>query len=215
MGTVKKRKKSFFKKLIIPRISFERYEYYSNFNVINHYADLRKILLPDDLEIIRTKTPISFRGIPFVSLSAGVIDKLGEPRFKIDNSSSIMGHKIFFYKEKVGSVSVKIQLHFIREKFFYANYAFDPEKTGVRLIEEIFSILSDKYLEEETNEWVGKMLIDEHDNKLIVNNMGMFEIGYISGSEYFKAYLRENESRVKESRDQTVRVRLQNLFHDI
>ena len=217
MGTIrkKKKKKSFLKRFITAKYRFVRYEYYSSFNVISHYLDLQKILEPEDVEIIRTETPINFRGIPFASLTAGVIDKLGEPRFKIDNSSAIKGHRILFYKERVGSVSVKIQLHFIREKLFYANYAFDPQKMGTRLIEEITNILTDKYLDREKEDLGGKMLVDEQNNKLMIRNMGLFEIGYISGSEYFKGYLREKVQGLKKDRAETERISLKNLFQDI
>ncbi len=86
---------------------------------------------------------------------------------------------------------------------------------GTRLIEEITNILTDKYLDREKEDLGGKMLVDEQNNKLMIRNMGLFEIGYISGSEYFKGYLREKVQGLKKDRAETERISLKNLFQDI
>ena len=75
-----------------------------------------------------TPASISFRGIPLAQITPQEMEnKLGEPLYTLDHGYRIDGHLVYFYKNKLGNLSILMQLHFIHDVFVLAVTKFSSD----------------------------------------------------------------------------------------
>lgn len=197
----KRKKRSLLKRIFKPKYRFVRKEYYSNINVISYISDLAHVLKYNYGIVIEIENRIDFRNIQFGKPKEKIFEVMGSPRFEIDNSKHIKGHNILFYKEKVGGFSLKIQIHFINNKFFYVNYLFNSDRISQSFKDEIINIITNKY--DHNNQHLGNhTLIDPMGNKLAIRDDINFNISFISGGKYFSGLL-EKQTITKKAVEKT------------
>lgn len=89
-------------------------------------------------------------------------------------------YKIIFYKQKINSLKIKLQLHFYNEKLFYAAQIFsnlDELKQN-----ELINLIKIKYnLQEYQDLSIPFAIKDKHENLLFVEKYFYFILNYISG----------------------------------
>lgn len=194
-----------------------------SYNYYNSKEDYYRSLLRDDnltrlsmlLEehLSAPKSPeaaVKFRGIAFNTFINQVTKKLGKPRFVVDNSSYVKGHKILFYRYKVDKYKTIAQLHFLNGFFFYGKYTFKNLSQADTL--KIESTLKSKYFHLSETAHSLRRVKDEANNVLSVEKSLYLNIKYISGIPEFSEQIGrlfmqhlENRKEKEISRIETLR----------
>jgi len=97
--------------------------YYRRENFIVEEADLLTALNPSHVEGRHNcEGEIRVKNLPLIDLTQKkIIASLKKPDFIYDNSQTIKGHKVLFYKEDVEFYRFLLQFHFIDNEFFLAS----------------------------------------------------------------------------------------------
>ncbi len=93
--------------------------FYHQENTIFDLKDLHTVF--DRHPSVKTKHSIRFQENALESINVDKLeDLLGEESYIIDNSDSINGHRVYFYRKNVNRFNLLFQIHFLNKKFFFA-----------------------------------------------------------------------------------------------
>ncbi len=154
-----------------------------NFFRHNNIAKLQDLVTINGTSYPVTKTAICFSGISFGVGTAVVIENLGEPKGIIENNENIEGHKILYYKAKVGPYPAKCQIHFLENAFFYASFNFT--RSQKKVISNLKEALAVKYLNKD-DKTIFHSCMDQEQNRITVEEGAFFSIHYITGNVIIK-----------------------------
>lgn len=164
--------------------------YYIRECLIHNMTDLNLILQADLTEftlIAKTEIDLEIKKLPLIGLNEKILlASLKQPIYIFDNSESLKGHKVFFYKEDVGFYRFILQFHFMDGEFFFASNRVSssgmlPEAEKNKIIHQILSRYSVK-TEEEYNDF-HLMITDESDSVLTTIDEVYFNVNYLCGGE--------------------------------
>jgi hypothetical protein len=207
----RKRRRKLLNLFSLSRYRMVRKDYYTNTNLIHHSSDLQRLLAHhrEDADPI-TKMAL-FRGLEFGLSKDMLIQMLGKPRYRIDNSL-LPGHSVFFYKEKAGRISSRLQLHFLYDRFFYANQQLDPTRVDKS---ELARILAEKYRGDAEADVFEGNLRDPQGNFIAIKSSPNIEIDYISGDPVYRNLLEHRVELRRQYQRSENRKALENIFRDI
>jgi len=170
--------------------------YYRRENYIVEDADLIAALNPDHVEGRRNcQGEIRVKSLPLIDLSQKqIIASLKKPDFIYDNSQTIKGHKVLFYKEDVEFYRFLLQFHFIDNEFFLAsNKVIAPGLLPEAEKRKIINQLSSRYFPGEeinTNSFIMNFT-DSAGNMLYTIDEVYFFVNYIPGGDVRERVLRK------------------------
>lgn len=178
--------KSFFKrfKKKMPVMSGKSSGYYVRENVFEEIRDLKNTL-KEGLKppFLETDKEITFHGVPLKETSQKVIrKKFGNPNYILDNSKTIDGHKVYFYKDSVNVYKFLIQYHFIDDEFFFAS----NKVSSIRILSEedkakVIGRIKTKYFGDDAKEIKGLLVKvkDPVNNILFTRDDVYYRLNYL------------------------------------
>ncbi len=188
------------KNLCLQRDSYSGYSHYYKLTVFDRYTNLNSLVKI----ICETKTSdsycteetIKFKGkIDFGTPKSQVIKTLGSPFLYFENPE-LKSHTVIFYKCYIGNYKTNLELHFFNQIFFMGVFTFnqvsDPKEKN-----KIKDILFEKYKvsnEECKNE--NQIIVDKHQNRILINDNIHYSIVYISGNEIIQNNIKNNIEQI-------------------
>lgn len=168
----------------MPLVSGKGSGYYIRENMFEEIRDLKRVLT-NGLKppFNETEKEITFHGLPLKEHSQRMIrKKFGNPIYILDNSKSIDGHKVYFYKDSVNVYKFLIQYHFINDEFFFAC----NKVSSIRILSEddkakVIGRIKTKYFGEDANEIEGLMVKvkDPNNNILFTRDDVYYYLNYL------------------------------------
>ncbi len=97
--------------------------YYLRENMIQNVSDLLMAVQPNLDECPskwESKMALLFNAIEFKNITPEIVtQQMGEPVFIHDNSQSVEGHQVIFYRDEVDYFRFLVQIHFINNQFVF------------------------------------------------------------------------------------------------
>lgn len=164
--------------------------YYNRECIVHSAEDLSLILHPDQKEftlVTDTDKELLIKNLPLIELNEQyIVASLKKPVYVLDNSKSIKGHKVLFYKEDVGFYRFLLQFHLIDDKFFFANNRVTssgmlPETEKNKIIHQILNRYLIKTGEEYNDFQI--MLTDKNGSVLTTIDDVNFDVNYLCGGD--------------------------------
>jgi hypothetical protein len=180
--------KRFRKKL--PAVSTRNSAYYSRESLIQTVPDLQRILMGGaGIKGFKTEKALTFNNIPLLEITPRVLkSSFDTPSHVLDNSSTIAGHKIVYYKDSIAHYKFLIQYHFVDEMFFFASNKISS-----------MTILSDndkiKITDRITRKYIGEKKTDDARLVLKVTDPNGSIIYTVDDVYFYLHYLPENETK--------------------
>ncbi len=155
--------------------------------------------------VLNTDKEISIAGMSFSDLTPDkLMDTLGEPAYVLDNTDTIPGHHIYYYRQKADSVKFLIQIHFIGDTWIFASNKISAsgylltKKEKEKIITKLLTKLGveNKYNNETFNVYVK----DKNNNKLYTEDLIKFIISYIPNNDtvnMLKSKMKNKEEKDK------------------
>jgi hypothetical protein len=126
---------------------------------------------------------VCFRNIPFNCDEKQVINRLGKPRYQIDNEDKITGHKVFFYRTGLYHFRAICQLHFLHNHFFLGKYTF--RNTSPDHINNVLSVLQQKYFSSTPCDNKLSRIKDREGNAILLEKSLHLNVCYVSGNPQY------------------------------
>ncbi len=158
--------------------------FYDRENRILNASDLRCYF--NSKADLSTTAEVNFIGISLDQITPdGVEDKLGEPDYILDHEYRIAGHKVYFYKKKVGNLTLLMQFHFIDDVFIVAITKFSSDfllnnTDKIKLATQILQNYPDTTLQ--PSQLIIKFQ-DQQGNILFTEDNIFYYIHYVSNSK--------------------------------
>lgn len=146
----------------------------------NEKEDFTK-LLDRNLVTLQSKVDIN---LEFGNNGEEIKKQYGIPYFKL-NKTSIINHKIYFYRLKIGEHKARCEMHFFKDSLFYKNYALNYLTPDDKY--KIIDTLGDKYLDKPFLHKTAK-IVDGYGKVILIEDTDIFHftISYLdSASEFF------------------------------
>lgn len=163
--------------------------YYIRECLIHNVSDLLSVLNPkieDNAVIGESNSEVKLKNLSLIGLTQKeIIAEMDHPVYIFDNSETIKGHKVMFYKEDVEFYRFLIQFHFIDDNFFFAS----NKVTSSGMLtntdkEKIVKQLANKYLSNtDINDNYLLSLTDSNNSILSTVDDVYYYVNYLSGAE--------------------------------
>lgn len=123
--------------------------------------------------ILTTNYPISYQGIALDKIEKiNMINLLGEESYFMTNLENFVDHEIYFYRKNIEKFSLLLQVHFIKNTFFFASTKVSSEavitiKDKLKLVNLLLKNYPDITI---TKEFVDFEFTDKLGNILFIND---------------------------------------------
>jgi len=139
----------------------------------------------------KTDKPLVFGKIPIHEITEErLLDIMDKSDFTLDNSESIPGHVVYFYRDTAGYYKFLFQFHFLNGEFFFLNNKISSSATIVSSEDKskVISQLSSKYNvpdKKDKNNFIYQ-ITDSNDNIAYTSDTVYFYINYLRGGDFMK-----------------------------
>ncbi len=200
----------FFRRLK-QKLSFSKKDhgsrYYVQQNVIKDKADLKLTLNPlPKTEVFKSDKSFLFNEIPLKEITHKALKaKLGSPAYVLWNDDQIPKHRIYFYRERVGSYKFLMQYHFIEKRFVFACNRISSHNgltnnDREEIIRQLLLKYTDRDIKGPQDDFEVKMM-DGEGNIIFTYDSVYFFVNYLPNNENTQHLIREFglETDIKES----------------
>ncbi len=198
--------KQFFNVFLTKKLKLKEHSlyYYYKFLTNNYNSDNSYCLLIADLKDLKpikttTKIQLSQNSLPFNSNIKQVISKYGKKYYKLKQKTESFETTILLYRMKIGGYKTKLELHFCENKLFYFNYTFSYVKP--KHINDIMSILEEKYTNSKKINIHEDYIIDEDANVIRISHDTGLSVQYISTKNSLFLDLNKRMDFIKKDND--------------
>ena len=147
---------------------------------------------PEEGTVFRkTDKPLVFGKIPIHEITEErLLDVMGKSDFTLDNSESIPGHMVYFFRDTAGYYKFLFQFHFLNGEFFFLKNKISSSATIVSSEDKtkVISQLSKKYnvgdKEDDSNFLI--QITDPNGNIAYTTDTVYFYISYLRGGDFLK-----------------------------
>ncbi len=183
---------------------YQKDYYYERILTKYHGTEEFNKLLERNLISLHSKADIK---LEFGDSCLEIKEKYGVPDFKFKfkyKESSIINHKIYFYRLKMGEYKTKCEMHFFDNKLFYKSYTLNYLTHDDKC--KIIDTISHKYLDKPFLHKTTK-IVDSYGKVILIEDVVDFTIFYLdSGSEFFVNLESLNNKKGKEKENQVIYV---------
>ncbi len=163
--------------------------YYLRENMIHNVRDLLSAVQPimdDRYQSWESKQSLSFNAMLFAEITEKNLEKqLGEAVFIYDNSVSVPGHKVIFFRDEVEYFRFLIQFHFIDGQFFFISNKISTsgvlsESNKTKIAKKVFN----KFIDDKSPDALNSFNIaikDPQENFIYTKDDVYFYVNYILG----------------------------------
>jgi len=160
-----------------------REDFYQNLFREDTLERLSRLFKNQDSAPQNNALSICFRDIPFNCEAKQIIDRLGKPRYQINNEHKISGHKVFFYRTGLYHFRAICQLHFLHDHFFLGKYTF--RNTSPDNINNVLSVLQHKYFSSIPHDNKLSRIKDAEGNAIMLEKSLHLNVRYVSGNPQY------------------------------
>lgn len=167
-------------------------KYLESKNLIKSDLQLSDILnnkFPFYPVVIDTNEVIRPLDLSFGMPATGVMAKIGNPVYSLDNSLHIPTHQVHFFRKRLRDLNLVYQFHFLGDYLFFISFHIDPRSRRVdNFRDEIKRIICQKYVTDDSllNTVRQQVLVrDRQGNLLIVEDHLDYRVNYLDKSPDF------------------------------
>ncbi|MBI5217344.1 MAG: hypothetical protein HY958_00240 [Bacteroidia bacterium] len=202
-------------KFIYRKLYLKYRPYYSHFDVfenINDHITYERLLqgLNTNINDINTERDIRFNHLPFGSSTKDLTKKIGKPRFKFKHPH-IENIVSYFYRRKFGPLKATTLFCFYNDNLIFGSFIFDNINTSK--INELETIIIEKYLGNTDNTANISKILDSHLNKIEIVRSVDFRINFYCGNKSILLKLQEQRQISDTLITQKVKIAYSNLYN--